>query len=109
MADNWVCDRTDFVEIFTISQVWHNATEVFLLPGHLMMNLVLNASPPIARFLEIGCFDGADWFAILFSIIAWGAVGILWLNIESIHEASLINRHRMEELRQRYRYDDGDK
>ena len=103
MADNWVCDRTDFVEIFTISQVWHNATEVFLLPGHLMMNLLLNATPPIARFLEIGCFDGGNWLSTLVSVIAWGAIIRLWVELESVHDASLVNRKRMEALRESYR------
>ena len=65
------CDRlNDFVEIFTISDMWHNAEKLFRYP----INLFLEGIPETSRFyrfFEFDCETGTGFVSFSVSIFIW--------------------------------------
>lgn len=83
---NDLCNRFYFAKdmngdfVFTISDVWLMIKFVWLLPAKIAMRIV-DSSPQLVTFLESNCNTGDSWGAGIFSLFAWFAAILMFIQI----------------------------
>lgn len=77
---NMNCNRISFVSIETISDVFFNIKQSFLLPGNFIF-LWIDSNEKIRYFFEIDCFNYGFLIGLI-SLLSWLFIGLI-LNSKS--------------------------
>jgi hypothetical protein len=64
------CNRVSFKAIETISDVWFNLEQFFLIPGNILFSII-DTVPKLQYFFEINCFN----YGLLIGVISF----FLWI------------------------------
>lgn len=67
---NNTCNRIQFINIDTISDVWFNLSQILRLPINLILKLI-DESPKLQHFFEVNCNSGTDTIWIFVSIFIY--------------------------------------